>query len=278
MKCLVLGFALFLASCASTTKQTDYLFSTKTELIDSVYNKAPFINQEAGHCGPATLTMAIQSTGQVANLQQITEQVYSPNAKGSLQSDMISSARRQGMLAIPLNGLMSLLKEIEAGNSVIVFENLGIKWIPTYHYALATGYDLSKKILIMHSGPTPNEKIDIGKFELYWKQTEYWGLVVLKPDQLSATGEEVAHLHAAAALEQIGKLEEAKTSFITILKKWPRSLIAHIGLGNVFFNLKEYAKSVIYLEMAVKLYPESKEALHNLHIAQNAANSKSKNY
>lgn len=219
MKYVILCSGLFLSGCASSTKQTDDLYTSRWQTSSSAQNNAPFINQEAGHCGPATLTMAILSTGKPANLQEITDQIYNPNAKGSLQTDMITSARRQGMLAIQLNGLQALLLELEAGHNVVIFENLGIKWMPQWHYALVTGYDLTLKQLTMHTGPNQNQKIDIGEFELAWKQADYWGLVILKPGELSASGDELAHLQAAAALEQINKLQEARLAYLGVLKK-----------------------------------------------------------
>lgn len=264
---------LIFCGCASTTKQTDDLY--KTEAVRSAFkptvkNTAPFIEQKAGHCGPAVLTMAIQSTGQRADLNEITSQVYNEKSKGSLQTDMISASRRQGMTAIPISGYQDLLGELQAGHNVIVFENLAIRWFPQWHYALVTGYDFGKKTLTMHSGPKADEEIEMGEFELSWKLTEYWGLVVLKPGELSATASEIAHVQAAAAFEQINKTEEAKLAYLAVLKKWPQSLIAHIGLGNVFYNLKDYKSAIQYLEEAVKINPDSTAAKNNLAVAHRA--------
>lgn len=263
----------WLTGCASNTIQTDKFFSVNNNLKPVVTNAAPYIHQEAGHCGPATLAMAMGATGNSYDLKQITEQVYSPTAKGSLQEAMIASARRQGFVPIPITGLANLLKELESGYPVIVFENLGIKWLPQWHYALITGYDLEKRTLTLHSGPNPNEVIEISEFELSWKLANYWGLVILRPDELSTTADEVTHLRAAAALEKIGKYKEAKMAYLTILKRWPKSLIARIGLGNIYYNLKQYQMAVRYLQTATELYPNSKEAKTNLQIASQALRS-----
>lgn len=270
---------LIFCGCASTTKQTDDLFKQgiRSDLQQVVQNTATFIEQKAGHCGPATLTMAIQSLGQQADLNEITLQVYNEKSKGSLQTDMISATRRQGLKAVPINGYVSLLTELQAGHNVIIFENLGLSWLPQWHYALVTGYNLPKKTLTMHSGPKANEEIDMGKFELSWKLTDYWGLVVLKPNQLSATGTEIAHLQSASAFEQINKIEEAKQAYLAIIQKWPQSLIAHIGLANVYYNLKDYKAAVFYLKKAVKINPNSTAAQNNLAVAERSLAETSKN-
>lgn len=274
----LLIIASALAGCVSNTLQTDRLYNSenssennvKSNLKSSVMNAAPFIEQKAGHCGPATLAMAIGATGSPYDLKEITDQVYSPDARGSLQETMIASARRQGFLAIPLSGLSNLLQEVQAGHSVVIFENLGIKWIPQWHYALVTGYDLEKRILIMHSGPSPNEKIEMGEFELSWKLADYWGLLVLKPSELSATADEITHIRAAAALEKLEKTKEAEEAYLNILKRWPKSLIARIGLGNIYYNSKKYKLAVSHLKTATELYPASEEAKVNLQIASQA--------
>lgn len=274
MKIQLLLLIAWLSGCASNTAQTDQFFSSANSLKPIVTNAAPYLHQEAGHCGPATLAMAIGATGHFYDLQQITDQVYSPNAKGSLQESMIASARRQGFVAIPVTGLPHLLKELDSGYPVIIFENLGIKWIPKWHYALATGYDLEKRTLTLHSGPNSNETLKISEFELSWRLANYWGLVILRPDELSASGDEVTHLRAAAALEKLGKYKEAKIAYLAILKRWPKSLIARIGLGNIFYNLKQYQMAVRYLQTAIELYPKSKEARTNLQIASQALSEK----
>lgn len=264
-----LFFVIWLSSCASTTAQTNSV-NAASHLKPNVINIAPFIEQKVGHCGPAALAMAIAATQSSYNINEIIEQVYTPKAQGSLQENMIASARRQGFMALTLRGFDSLLAELDAGHVVIIFENQGINWFPQWHYALVTGYDLEKKTLTMHSGPYPNQTLDMSEFELSWKLTNYWGLVVLKPGMIAPSNDEIAHLQAAAALEKLQKIKEAKKAYLAILNKWPESLIGHIGIGNVFYALKDYASAVHYLKMATKLYPESIEAQSNLKTAQKA--------
>lgn len=270
MKIIWLIFICALVGCVSNTVQTDRLYSSESNLKSRVENAAPFIHQEVGHCGPATLAMAIGAIGKSVDLPTLTEQVYSPNAKGTLQETMIASARRQGFLAVPINGLVDLLKEIEAGHVVVIFENLGIQWIPQWHYALVTGYDLSTQTLVLHSGPNANEQIKMKEFELSWKLGNYWGLVVLPPGELSASADEFTHLRAAAALEKLEKYSEAEKAYQGILSRWPNSLIARIGLGNVYYNQQKYSLAVRYLKKATKLHPTSTEARNNLQIASQA--------
>ncbi len=251
----------------------DSLLSLPTSLPRTVeIQNVPFINQEAGHCGPATLTMALQSVGNSADLSKITSQVFIPGMKGSLQADMIGATRRQGALAIPIQNLENLLTEVAAGNPVIVFENLALSWLPQWHYALVYGYDLDRQEVIMHSGPEKGKRWDLRKFERSWKLGDYWGLIVLPPNFLSATANELAHIAAASALENIGLVENAHIAYQTILTRWPKSLGALIGSGNTYFAKKKYSEAAKNLSLAITLYPESALAWHNLAIAQKLLN------
>lgn len=275
MRVFLCGIYLMLLSCASVPKQTEALLTgfydgPSAHRIQNV----PFIEQSASHCGPAALTMVLNYWQKTISLEEIAPQVYTPGMKGSFQTDMITAARRQGMMAIPISGLRDLLREIESGHPVIVFENLSVSWLPQWHYAVVFGYDLRQEVALMHSGPEKNKSWDLRKFERSWMLGDYWGLVVLPPDKLTATAKEIDHVKAAAALEELGKKEEAEKAYLRILKKWPHSLGALIGLGNIKYSENRTRQAEEYLTQATKSHPNSAIAWHNLTIAF-AANGKS---
>ncbi|MNK99810.1 hypothetical protein D3C87_1202250 [compost metagenome] len=183
---------------------------------------------------------------------------------------MVSASRRQGMMAIPIQDFSNLLNEVAAGNPVIVFENLSVSWLPQWHYAVVFGYDLQEEKVLMHSGSEAFKRWDFRKFERSWQLGDYWGLLVLPPGKLSVTANELAHLKAAAALEQVGKVGEAGLSYQAILKRWPQSLGGLIGAGNVSYQEKDFIKSSEALLLATKYHPQSSAAWHNLSVAQRA--------
>lgn len=265
---LIFMIALALTGCATSSPQTDvYLLKNPSISKSFKIENMPFIEQAVGYCGPATLAMALQFNGKNISEQDMAAQVFTPGMKGTFQSDMISASRRQGMLAIPIQGLDHLLTEVSSGHPVIVFENLAVSWLPQWHYALVFGYDLTKEIVIMHSGPESFKHWDLRKFERSWKLADYWGLVILPPGQLSATANELSHAKAAAALEQLGKLEEADLSYREILKRWPESLTAGIGASNIAFIKKNPAEAEVILKKTILFHPKSAASWHNLTIA-----------
>lgn len=261
-----------LIGCASSTVQTDALLSQPTDLPRShKIIDVPFIDQTSRYCGPATLAMAMNWAGKSILVEQLASQVYTPGMEGTLQTDMISAARRNGMMAVPISGLHSLLKEVSVGHPVIVFKNLALTWFPMWHYAIVTGYDLNDESIIMHSGKTADKKTSMRKFERSWKMADYWGLIILPPGELIASASELAHATAAAGLEASGQLEAAEKSYLKILERWPYSLGALIGLGNISFGKMNYSDSIRYLTLASQQHPYSAFVWHNLAIAQGAA-------
>lgn len=274
---LILGMFVVaaLTGCATAAKQTEIFFKTSNQLPQKqLIEGVPFINQEAGQCGPATLTMAFNWAGHPVKVEDVLPQVFNPKMKGTLQADMMSASRRNGLIAIPIEGVDSLLTELAAGNPVIVFENLAFSWLPQWHYAIVFGYDLSRKEVIMHSGPEANKRWDMEKFERSWMLGEYWGLVVLPSSKLSATADEVAHVKAASAIEVGPFSPAAQENYQLILKKWPNSLGALIGLANLAFEKKDYKSAISYLSKATEFHPNSAFAWHNLAVAQGNARMK----
>ncbi len=265
-------FALLaLAGCATTAPQTKALLMSPPNIAETTEIKnVPFIEQEAGQCGPATLTMAMQWAGRNLTVDQIVPKVMTPEKKGSLQEDMISASRREGMMAIHITGMDALLREIAAGHPVIIFENLGLSWYPRWHYAIIFGYDLKKEELIMHSGRDAFDRIDMRIFERSWKLSDYWALVVLNPNEISYVANEIENMRAAAGLEQVGKTEEAQKAYQKILERWPTSLSALIGLSNLAYVKKDFKSAVQYLSTAKTFHPESSVVAHNLKIAKSA--------
>jgi predicted Zn-dependent protease len=234
----------------------------------------PFVKQEENRCGPSTLAMVLQWAGQPASPDELAPEVYTEDRKGSLPMQLVSAARRRGFLAIPISGARSLLQEIAAGHPVIVFENLGFSWLPKWHFSVVVGYDLEEQEVIQHSGETAFHRLSLNQFERGWKLGDYWGLVVLPPGSLARSAGELEHLQASVGLEQAGRAAEAERVYRNVLKRWPKSLAALIGLGNLAYGRGNLVEAVGHLRRAVKLHPESLAARHNLGVAENAARRK----
>lgn len=271
MKLLVLLATCFTAlGCATSARQTEALLKAPPSGLPEFHeiHHVNFIDQGAAFCGPASLTMAMAWAGEPVKVEEITKEVYTSAMQGSFQEDLISSARRHGLLAIPIKDMTALLTEVSSNHPVIVLQNLSVSWLPRWHYSVVLGYDLKEQEVIMHSGHTAFERVDLKKFERSWALGEYWGLVVLPAGSLAPAASEEDHIAAALGLEQAEKVIQAEASYRTILKRWPTSLVALIGLANLVYENGRHDEAVQLLKKAVQSHPESEEARYNLKIAE----------
>jgi hypothetical protein len=224
----------------------------------------PFHPQEEQFCGPAALGTVLEWSGSAARQDALATEVFTPGREGTLGHDLIGAARRHGRLAVPVADLPSLLAEVAAGHPVLVLQNLGLAWYPQWHFAVAVGYDLTTNELALRSGEQRRRVVSLDTFSRTWARADRWGLVVLPPDRLPATGGEAAALSAAAGLERAGHLQEAATAYDAVLRRWPGSLGALIGQGNARYAAGDLGGAEVAYRAALTHHPGAAVAWNNL--------------
>jgi hypothetical protein len=224
----------------------------------------PFFPQQRYYCGPAALAMALAWTGLSVTMEDMVPQVYTSGKEGTLANDMVTAARRNGRLAVRVSGLTEILGEIAAGHPVLVFQNLSLEIFPQWHFALAVGYDLESRSIILHSGRNRNHITALDVFEHTWARSGYWALVVLPPGVLPATADEKRVLRAAAGLERAGRQRAAAKSYQRIAERWPYSLAALIGIGNARYASGELDDAEQAFRRATQRHPGAAAAWNNL--------------
>ncbi len=250
---------------ACTAPQTSELTLSPGALpMQAAASNVPFFPQEDNFCGPAALATVVTWTGVSVEPEQIAQKVYTPGRQGTLQSDILAAARREGRLAVPVTSLRDVMTEIAAGHPVLVLQNLSLGWYPQWHYAVAVAYDLQGRDIMLRSGREPERVMAIDTFEHTWRRGDYWALVVLSPDDLPASADVVHVERAAVALERVGRAQEAAIAYSTILKRWPKSYAALMGLGNVGYENGDLAAAESAFRLAISEHPERAEAWNNL--------------
>lgn len=224
----------------------------------------PFFAQEDYQCGPASLAAVLVYAGRAATPESLVPQVYLPGRKGSLQAEMLAGTRRHGLVAYRIAPrLESLLGEIAAGTPVLVLQNLGLAWVPLWHYAVAIGYDLDARILILRSGVTRRLEMSLDTFERTWARSGYWAMLALPPERLPASAIEQTYVAAAAALERVDPAA-ARRSYEAALARWPQSLAAELGQGNASYATRDLAAAAAAYRRATVRHPASADAWNNL--------------
>lgn len=230
---LVLLAGLLLAGCAAqsgrlqTERPPD--LPPRIELAGT-----PFFPDESHFCGPAALATSLSAAGQSTRPDELVGKVFLPGREGSLQIEMLAGARRHGAVATIIPGtLESLLREIAAGHPVVVLQNLGLSWAPSWHYAVAVGYDLDAGEIILRSGPMRRQALSLDTFEHTWARSEYWAFVTLPPGRLPATASEIEATRALVAFERNAPPTAAAAAYRSGIERWPGNATLAMGLGNV---------------------------------------------
>lgn len=253
---------ILLISCASRGQ----LIADKQGIKKTQFIQVPFIAQTENYCGPASLAMIMHSLSINTPVEVLGAQMFTPGKKGTLQSDMVSAIRRNGLIEIPLNKFSEVLSEVESGRPVLVFQNLGFWPVDLWHYAVVVGYDIKKNQMLLHSGTEKKLRLSMTTFLNTWERGGSWARVIVLPGEIPVTASELEILKSAAALEQIKFLKEAELSYQSIQKKWPDSFGALIGLGNVYFSQGRLRPAEDILKEVTSKFPTQSTGHHNLAI------------
>ena len=196
---------------------------------------------------------------------QLTPLVYVPERKGSYQVEMIAATRQFERIPYVIKpNVKALMDEIAAGHPVLVFQNLGLQWVPEWHYAVVTGMDLLNNTIQLNSGTLENYVMDLETFERTWQRAHKWAMVVLAPGSLPAGGDDLSYVKAVSYFESSGKLELALQAYQAGLQRWPESMLVLMGVGNVYYQQRNLDESKRFYQKATELDSSYAPAHNNL--------------
>lgn len=225
----------------------------------------PFFPQALYQCGPAALATTLNAIDIKVSPEQLTPEVYIPSRQGSLQVEMLAATRRHGAVAyvIPAR-LEALLNEISAGNPVLVMQNLGLSFAPSWHYAVAIGYDLNKELVWLRSGTFERFEMTLSAFERTWARSQHWAFVSMPPGRLPVSIDADAAARALVAFEKNAPASAAEQAYAAAVQRWPEHLVLLMGLGNSAYRNKDLHKAQQALLQATQHHPASAAAHNNL--------------
>lgn len=230
---VALAAAVVLGACAGIPEQRAALAreTTATEL-DAV----PFFPDTANYCGPAALATTLEWSGYETSPEALGGALFIPERKGSLQPEMLATARRAGRLAYEIPGrLAAVQRELRAGHPVIVLQNLAFGWWPRWHYAVVVGLYPDDGAVVLRSGERRRHRIGFGTFLHTWARAEYWAMVTPAPGELPATAEPRSLFQALASLEGTSGVEPAIPYWRAAAARWPQSGAYAVGLANAVY-------------------------------------------
>lgn len=267
---------LILNGCASTPQSRQIPAQLPDSLPPAVeLADTPFLPQSDYQCGPAALATVLQFHGLNITPDELTQQIYIPDRKGSLQIEISAAARRHGMLAYPIEPqLRELFTEVAAGNPVLVLQNLSFSWYPTWHYAVVIGYDTVKGEVILRSATTKRWVTPFEVFERTWQRANFWALAIVPAGHIPQTATPLRYLQTAYAFEETGHPKLALMAYKAACQQWPGESNAWMALGNIEYANANWLEAINAFSITTKLKPKSITSWNNLAYALLASGCK----
>lgn len=263
---IILLWLLALTGCGSIPRHPDTGGPQFEHLpAQAELSWVPFFPQQEHQCGPAALAAMITAQGQITTARQLTREVYIPQRKGSLQIELTAAARSRGLISYRIKpDLPSLLTEISAGNPVLVLQNLGLGWLPQWHYAVAVGYDLADRTILLRSGARPRHRMPFDTFDKTWQRSGRWALVILAPERIAATAVARPWLNAVLALEQLGHIEPALTAYRSAAIRWSEDPLVLMTRANAEHTAGNHKIADRIFRQLVRQQPGNASVWNNL--------------
>lgn len=260
-------FLVVLGGCASLVPQTMGLRDAWPigVPVQAELSETPFFPQQDYQCGPAALATTLVDAGAQVTPEDLVKLVYIPARLGSLQVEMLAASRRYSRVSYQLAPRFAdLLREVAAGNPVIVLQDNGVGPIASWHYAVVIGFDYPAGELILRSGETKRLTIPFTILEYTWKKSNYWAMVTLPPGRIPVTATESGYLAAVIAMERTGEAHAVILAYSALLARWPDNVAASIGLASQHYALGALKEAEVVLRQANVRHPESAAVLNNL--------------
>ena len=256
------------AGCAQLVPQTMALRTGWPEGVAQTVelSTVPFFPQEDYQCGPAALATVLTHSGVAVTPEPLVSQVFLPARQGSLQIEMLATARRNGRISYVLAPRYGdLLREVASGNPVVVLQEIGyLPLIPQWHYAVVNGFDYPSGTLWLRSGLQPRRAMPFTAFERTWMKSGYWAMVVAPPDRIPVTATEERWLSAVLAFGRVEQGEPLTRAYAAALQRWPDNLTAAVGLANQHHGRGAFAEAIRVLRQAQQRHPDSVVIGNNL--------------
>lgn len=233
------GMGTGLSGCATWldtgTAQTQQLLATppaglpRRVLLDAT----PFHPQTELQCGPAALATLLGAAGRPVTPESLMPEVFVPGRGGSLQIELLGATRRHDAVSTVLPPrLDALLQEVAAGHPVGVMLNLGLSWVPLWHFAVVVGFDLGREEVLLRSGQTRELHLPLRTFERTWARSQHWAFVALPPEALPTTASLAAVRDGLIGFERAAPPARAVVAWQSAWHRWPGDVVIGMGLGN----------------------------------------------
>jgi len=247
-------------------------FPPEQHFASSAIN-VPFILPRSERCGSTSIEMVSSywqsTTSYIPKLStsELDAHTLIPAKGGTLQIEMVTAARANGLIAYPMEPTFeALFTELNVHHPVIVLVNRSFSWHPLWHYAPVIGYDEKKRSILVHFSDQPNEAVPLATFAALWKRSGNWGLLLLPPGEIPVSVSPETFLRAVYEFEKTGEGEGAIRTYESALMRWPEDSDILFALANAEYNATHIIEAEKNYRKLLALKPSHALALNNLSI------------
>lgn len=254
------ALALLVTGCAGFDTKIPESWAPRIDL-----SATPFYPQLEHHCGPAALTTVLEASGAAPAYDEVADRIYVPDLEGSLQVELMAATRSFERIPFRLPGeFESVLAEVEGGRPVLILQNLRVRSVPAWHYAVVVGYDRERAEILMRSGTERLQATPAQRWMRQWDWASRWAIVVLEPGELPADPHLPAVLRALADFDDHAPPAPRLRAWQAVAERWPDEPLAWMGTGNARYELGTLEPAASDFEYALEIKPDSWPARLNL--------------
>ena len=104
----------------------------------------------SGAFSSSTFDQGFAIQDRTGGIEVLAREVFLPGREGAVQPEMTAAVRARGFLPYPIApDLDTVMSELAAGRPVLVLQKLGAGPWPSWHYAVAVGYDASDGRIVL---------------------------------------------------------------------------------------------------------------------------------
>ena len=226
-------------------------------------------------CGAGALSTVLNYFHHPATEDDLNAGLKKGRHGGIVSIDLMLEARNRGFDARLVRGTPELVEEsVRSGSPPILM--LRILDAPgetkdLFHYIVVDGFDADRRLARMQFGDGTLRWASLesstmapvgGGVKDAWAGTDYATLIVQPRDPNRR--EDQTELRKAVALEDSGRLDEARSAYRTFLQTNPTSAVGWTNLGNVEARLGNYPEAEAAYRSALQQDGASRDAINNL--------------
>lgn len=252
---LVVSVLALLYGCQNTP-QSDALTQSKLVGLPAYHkiDSVPFYPQQDFYCGPTTLAEVFNFHGENLTPSNIAPSTFTPKQQGTFQVEMKVASREHGFLPYSEQAtLQQIISLVSDDIPIIVFQNVALRILPQWHYAVVIGYDVSKRELILHTGVTAEHSMSFELFERTWARGDYWMLAPLPVKAISDYLDPFVYINTAYDMLKLETTNEFAQNMIqnnsqtpaqpvalnflkAAVKQWPQQWLAYFLIANYYIE------------------------------------------